>query len=130
MLEKVLPEITDSRLQLITKEKIGQLSGSNSNFNLIDVRTHEEYSIYNLTGFISIPLENFDRGLHELLDITHPAIIACEDGIRSKKAAEILLQLGLPGVYILEGGLKAAENLTDYGANSSISIYSRSSSGL
>ena len=121
-----MPEITDSRLQLITKEKIGQLSGSNSNFNLIDVRTHEEYSIYNLTGFISIPLENIDRAVHKLIDMNHPAIVACEDGIRSKKAGDILLQLGVPDVYVLEGGLKAAENLADYGSNTSISIYSRS----
>ncbi len=116
-----MPEITDSRLQLITKEKIGQLSESNAGINLIDVRTHEEYSLYNLAGFISIPLESFGQGLLDKIDIDHPAIVVCEDGIRSKKAAKIMLKLGVPEVFILESGLKSAKIIADYRSNSNIS---------
>lgn len=67
---------------------------------IIDVRPHDLYSKRHIEEAINIPLEDLDtyNGDKEL---TH--YIICQQGVRSKKAAEILYNDGYKVVNVAEG---------------------------
>jgi molybdopterin/thiamine biosynthesis adenylyltransferase/rhodanese-related sulfurtransferase len=74
-------------------------------FLLIDVRNSEEYEKAHMNGH-HIPLDQLEMQLSKL-DPTSPIIVHCESGVRSQKAAQILLKAGFHDVSHLRGGMKA-----------------------
>ncbi len=77
-------------------------------FTLIDVREREEWDCGHIPGSMNLPLSalNDNPGLY-----TPPergaCLLYCQRGVRSKKAAEILLQAGYTNIYSLTGGYAA-----------------------
>ncbi|WP_223034214.1 HesA/MoeB/ThiF family protein [Hanstruepera marina] len=84
----------------ITSEKLSQLE----NVQLIDVREPHEQPKLDMNKSIRIPLSTFENNLN-LIDNSKTIIIYCQSGIRSKKAVEILLNLGFTNCYSLKGGV-------------------------
>lgn len=62
------------------------------NYEIIDVRTREEYAKSHLDNAFNIPYDE----INELIDINKDTVlfVYCKSGKRSKKAAEKLLDLG------------------------------------
>ena len=62
------------------------------NYEIIDVRTREEYAESHLDNAFNIPYDE----INELIDINKDTVlfVYCKSGKRSKKAAEKLLDLG------------------------------------
>lgn len=80
----------------------------NKSVQLIDVRTTEEYQkgkIGNAKHIDYYQKEVFQKKIG-LLDKTKPVYLYCHSGYRSKKAAEILIDLGFQEVYNYSGGWK------------------------
>ena len=74
-----------------------------SDYNILDVRTQQEFDEFNMGGF-HIPLDELDERMGELPN-SKPMIVACASGIRSEKAIELLLDNHFPKyLYNLEGG--------------------------
>jgi rhodanese-related sulfurtransferase len=75
---------------------------------LMDVRTPEEYMKESIKGakLCNINDENFGAIL-EMLDKTRPVYVYCETGVRSAKAADMMVKEGFKKVVHLEGGLAA-----------------------
>ena len=72
---------------------------------LLDVREPWEHAVANIGGHL-IPLNQLPARLHEL----HPGqeiIVHCHSGMRSQRAAEMLLQAGFERVSNLAGGIHA-----------------------
>lgn len=91
-------EISAKELLVWIKEK--------RHFQLIDVRTSEEYAVDNLEG-IHIPLAELAEKSEDLIQGI-PIVIHCQTGKRSLKAIEILNSKGIfPDLYNLTGGLAA-----------------------
>lgn len=74
---------------------------------LVDVREPYEWDISSIGGR-RIPLGELSGRLHELAaEKDRGIVIYCRDGIRSAKAAHLLLQAGFRNVWNLEGGINA-----------------------
>lgn len=73
----------------------------------LDVRYPSEYQYDKLPGAINVPLAEV-RNMFAVLDRTKEYIAYCQSGRRSAAAAFLFAQRGFK-VWLLEGGLKAAE---------------------
>jgi rhodanese-related sulfurtransferase len=86
------------------REELGRL-GAAGGVVLIDVREPEEFSAGHLDGARLMPWNSsvFARD-HRTLGKDRPVFIYCARGVRSKKAAQLLLDEGWAEVTVLEGG--------------------------
>ncbi|MBR5541865.1 MAG: rhodanese-like domain-containing protein [Bacteroides sp.] len=78
-----------------------------SNVQLLDVRTLEEYTEGHIPGCINIDVKDeagFLVAVDELLDKSKKIAVYCRSGRRSRTAAEILIKKGFK-VYNLDKGI-------------------------
>lgn len=71
----------------------------------IDVRTHDEYKLGTIPGFINIPVDELREHLDELPK-EKPIVVTCSVGLRGYLAYRILVQNGFKHVRNLSGGYK------------------------
>ena len=71
----------------------------------IDVRTHDEYKLGTIPGFIKIPVDELREHLDELPK-EKPIVVTCAVGLRGYLAYRILVQNGFKHVRNLSGGYK------------------------
>ena len=71
----------------------------------IDVRTHDEYKLGTIPGFINIPVDELREHLDELPK-EKPIVVTCAVGLRGYLAYRILVQNGFKHVRNLSGGYK------------------------
>lgn len=71
----------------------------------IDVRTHDEYKLGSIPGFINIPVDELREHLDELPK-EKPIVVTCAVGLRGYLAYRILVQNGFKHVRNLSGGYK------------------------
>ncbi len=69
---------------------------------IVDVRTPEEYARERIPNAVNIPLDIIDT---IDLDKDEVIIVYCQSGMRSKEAAQKLIDMGYTAVYNLDGGL-------------------------
>ena len=84
---------------------------NNSQAQLIDVRTSEEFKDGKIAKAINIDVSdaNFEN-LLKRLDKDKPTLVYCLRGRRSVEAAKILQKNGFKHIINLEGGIKAWQN--------------------
>lgn len=77
---------------------------------LIDVRTPEEYRMYNIEGFelVNVHDKDFEKIIQKF-DKSKPVLVHCKAGVRGEKAAQIFIDNGFTDVVNLDGGLMAWE---------------------
>lgn len=82
-----------------------QLLRSDSTVRLIDVRTPDEYAAGALPGAMNIDVKQTDFlfRIDSLLDPSYPVAVYCKGGVRSRQAAEALVEKGYT-VYNLDKG--------------------------
>jgi len=73
---------------------------------LIDVRTPAEYAFEHIRGALLAPLSDFDPALLPSQEGKR-IILHCGSGVRSKMAAERMLEAGHKQVAHMEGGIAA-----------------------
>lgn len=71
----------------------------------IDVRTHDEYKLGTIPGFINIPVDELREHLDEQPK-EKPIVVTCAVGLRGYLAYRILVQNGFKHVRNLSGGYK------------------------
>ena len=71
----------------------------------IDVRTHDEYKLGTIPGFINIPVDELREHLDELPK-EKPIVVTCAVGLRGYLAYRILVQNSFKHVRNLSGGYK------------------------
>lgn len=78
-----------------------------SNVQLVDVRTPEEYKSGTIGKAMLIDAysSDFEKNADILLDTSRPVAVFCHSGTRSLHAAKILAQKGFPAIYNLKGGI-------------------------
>ena len=89
---------------------------------LIDVRTANEYDLMHIKNAINIPVNEIEQRIFQV-DSTHPLMVYCSSGARSKTAIQILNNLGYNNIYIWEYGAIATfpyKNMLVYGENGRI----------
>jgi len=75
---------------------------------LLDVRTPEEFAGGNIEGAINIDFKapDFEQKIGEL-DKNKTYLVYCLSGMRSRKAADRMSELGFTSLYTLNGGYSA-----------------------
>lgn len=83
----------------ITAEEAKEIMDSQEGYVILDVRTQEEYDQGHIPGAVLIPnTEIEERAEKELPDKDQLILVYCRSGNRSKKAAEILVELGYTNI--------------------------------
>ena len=93
-----------------------------NNIVLIDVRTQNEYDLMHIKNAINIPVNEIEQKILQI-EQTHPIMVYCSSGARSKTAIQILNNLGYNNIYIWEYGALATfpyKNMLVYGENGKI----------
>lgn len=75
---------------------------SGAPFQLVDVRTPEEFDTGHIPGAVNIPLQELPGRLGELSK-EEPVVLYCRSGNRSTQAARLMQQAGFTGLYNLGG---------------------------
>lgn len=73
---------------------------------LVDVRSQREYNQGHIDDAININIadkENFKKEIQKL-DKTKPVYIYCQAGVRSRRASNIMQELGFTTIYDFAGG--------------------------
>ena len=85
--------------QKINSDEALEIMNESSNYEIIDVRTREEYAEGHIDGAFNIPYDE----INELIEFPKDTIlfVYCKSGARSKVAAETLISLGYE-VYALK----------------------------
>lgn len=99
------PSTPSAGQELITWYEYDEMSETATNWQVIDVRTPEEFGEGNIATSKNINFysEDFEAQL-EQLDKTRPIVLYCKSGGRSHKAATRCKELGFANVYDVEGG--------------------------
>lgn len=71
---------------------------------LVDVREPDEHAAFNIGG-VNIPLSRVAAD-KSLFGFDHTSVFYCASGIRSKKAVEILADLGIKNILSLQDGIR------------------------
>ena len=79
---------------------------SDTNVQLVDVRTPEEFEVGHIINASNIDYKNaaFEKNI-ESLDKDKPVMVYCRSGRRSARSCEILREKGFTKVYDLSGGI-------------------------
>lgn len=93
--------------KVITVEEAHRALASDMEYQLIDVRTVDEFKEGHLPGAVNICVtdDNFEKQLIHL-DKNKPVYLYCRSGKRSARAAEILTQKGFKEIYDVKGGIQ------------------------
>lgn len=87
-------------------EEAKEMMDSDEEIIIVDVRTPEEYADSRIGDAINIPVEDIGEELPaELPDQDAKIMVYCRSGVRSKNAAEKLLDLGYKNIMDI-GGIK------------------------
>lgn len=73
---------------------------------LVDVREFPEHAAGHIPGARWVPLRQISARAAEI-DRSKPVFVACQAGVRSLKAGQVLLDLGFPDVRNVAGGFAA-----------------------
>ncbi len=73
---------------------------------IIDVRSRKEYLEQHLPGAINISLFNIKSEIKKIDQDNKKILLCCQSGIRSKRAASILEDMGYKEIYNLKGGIE------------------------
>ena len=75
---------------------------------VIDIRDQAEYARGHIANARSFPVKVLEERRGELEKLkSAPLIVSCDTGSRAGAAAEKLRSLGMPDVYVLQGGINA-----------------------
>lgn len=86
----------------ISPEEVYEIITGNEDYVILDVRTQDEYNKGHLDKALFIPVEELGERIVEL-PTDKPIIVYCRSGIRSRIAAEILIENEFNQVYDMGG---------------------------
>ena len=88
----------------ITMTEAVEMMNTETNYIILDVRTHEEYNEGHIPGAICIPNETIgSEDLSALPDKNQLILVYCRSGNRSKQASEKLVLLGYTNIVEFGG---------------------------
>ncbi len=96
---------TSAGQELISWEDYNRMSQEQTEWQVIDVRTPEEFGEGNIQNAVNMDFyaDDFEAQL-EQLDKTRPLVLYCRSGGRSNKAATRCKEMGFETVYDIDGG--------------------------
>ena len=93
-------------MEEISPKALKRLMDSGADFDILDVRERSEYDMCHIPGAKLIPLPELRVRLGEL-EKERQMVVYCHVGVRSGRAAELLLESGFKKVKNHTGGIRA-----------------------
>ena len=90
----------------VTEVPVGAVESRPSGTMLLDVREPEEYAHGHIPGAVNLPQSDLASRLGDL-PRDRPVWIVCQAGLRSRRAAQYLKQMGFEQVVSVQGGTSA-----------------------
>lgn len=88
----------------LTAEEAKRMMDDDPSVMIVDVRRLSEYENGHIPGAILLPVDNIGKQPPELLPDKHATILLyCRSGVRSRDAANKLIDMGYTGVYDMGG---------------------------
>ncbi len=94
-------------LEMVLPKAAAMLTSQNAQVKLLDVRSSLEFSQEHIKDSINVPLDSLAGRLDELSRSAYTYIVLCRTGNRSPMAADMLVQSGMQGIKVMEGGITA-----------------------
>jgi glyoxylase-like metal-dependent hydrolase (beta-lactamase superfamily II)/rhodanese-related sulfurtransferase len=92
-------------LEMIAPKEALELRGGNSQVKLLDVRSALEFNQVHIKDSVNVPIDMLSAKINDLSQVKQNYIVLCLTGNRSAMAADMLIQSGIQGVKVLEGGI-------------------------
>ena len=91
-------------IEMISPKAAQNLAEKDPQVKLLDVRSPLEFSQAHIKNSINIPIDMLSVKISELSKSGNKYIVFCRTGNRSPMAADMLIQAGLHGVKVMDGG--------------------------
>jgi len=92
-------------LEMITPKDALGIVEKNPPVKLLDVRSALEFSQVHIKDSINIPIDMLFAKINDLSQSRQSYIVLCRTGNRSPMAADMLIQSGIHGVKVMQGGM-------------------------
>ena len=92
-------------LEMVSPQEALAITEKDSRAKLLDVRSALEYSQIHIKDSVNVPIDMISSKINELSQSEQSYIVLCRSGTRSPMAADMLIQSGLHGVRVMEGGM-------------------------
>ncbi|MFA5155918.1 MAG: MBL fold metallo-hydrolase [Candidatus Omnitrophota bacterium] len=92
-------------LEMISAAAAQELAAKDSKVKFLDVRSAFEFAEAHIKDSINAPLDILSAKISELSSTGNSYIVLCRTGNRSPMAADMLIQSGLHGTKVMEGGM-------------------------
>ena len=92
-------------MEMISPREALALIQKDSQVKLLDVRSVLESSQVHIKDSINVPIDMLSAKINDLIQSKQSYIVLCRTGNRSPMAADMLMQSGIHGVKVLQGGM-------------------------
>jgi rhodanese-related sulfurtransferase len=92
-------------LEMITPRDASALAGKNPQVKFLDVRSALEFGQVHIKDAINVPIDMLFAKINDLSQSKQGYIVLCRTGNRSPMAADMLMQSGIHGVKVMQGGM-------------------------
>ncbi len=96
---------TAAALEMILPAEARSLIENDPHVKLLDVRSALEFSQARIKDSINVPIDMLSSKINELSQSGQKYIVLCRTGNRSPMAADMLIESGIQGVRVMEGGI-------------------------
>lgn len=111
-------------LEMISPKDAQVLTSKDAQVKFLDVRSALEFDEIHIEDSLNIPIDMLASKINELNKPNQKYIVFCRTGNRSPMAADMLIQSGIQGIKVMEGGVTRwqKERLPVIKGESSISL--------
>lgn len=92
-------------LEMVSPKEALSLVAKDPHMKLLDVRSALEFSQAHIKDAVHVPIDILAGRAGELSRAGQNYIVLCRTGNRSPMAADMLIQSGIPGVKVMQGGM-------------------------
>lgn len=92
-------------LEMMSPKQAHELILKDPESKLLDVRSVLEYADTHIKDSINVPIDSLMPRMEELKKQNKKYIVFCRTGNRSPMAADMLIQSGIHGIKVIEGGM-------------------------
>ena len=92
-------------IEMVSPKQAQELVQKDSKAKLLDVRSALEFSQEHIQDSLNIPIDMLVSKIKELSQSGQNYIVLCRTGNRSPMAADMLMQSGIHGVKVMDGGM-------------------------
>ncbi|MFH2145150.1 MAG: rhodanese-like domain-containing protein, partial [Candidatus Omnitrophota bacterium] len=92
-------------IEMISPREVPALMQKDPQVKLLDVRSPLEFAEVHIKDALSVPIDMLAAKINELAQSKQRYIVFCRTGNRSPMAADMLMQSGIHGVKVMQGGM-------------------------